>query len=362
MIKDPRQYTHEYPGSNILIKQALAVLNNQSGFNELMILIDAVLKNENDALINVALNLSPSFTVSNIIWKALNATINSVPETLDAAQLKSRQGRQQIIGSRQDFLPLALNNPVITANVFAIPLVLVAGSKVKTKLAGNLNVNKLNDYFIQNKIFIDETNCFISGKLVDQLSLAKIKPSQLYYWSRNLKNANLWLPIELEGTPVPVLNEGVFLRFLIGVSTVNSQSQIGNTLPLNQEAYRNSSMGLMELIGKELKNEAITLFPIPFTPVNLSEAYTVGDNKRKEIAVAVALSNIVRKMREQNLIPVAKISGINEALQISITNNTDATLSETSVWHLTKFEDYEEHLATITNLLRDMQVEYSYVS
>ncbi|MCC2644771.1 MAG: hypothetical protein K0R94_549, partial [Burkholderiales bacterium] len=25
MIKDPRQYTHEYPGSNILIKQALAV-------------------------------------------------------------------------------------------------------------------------------------------------------------------------------------------------------------------------------------------------------------------------------------------------------------------------------------------------
>jgi len=326
MIKDPRQYTHEYPKSNVLIKQALRVLNEECDFNELTLLIANILKNENDALINVALNLSPSFAISNIIWKALNAAINDIPEAL-------------------------------SAHIFAIPLVLVAGSKTKTQLNGSLDVNRLNEYFTQNQIFGNGVDCFISGKLIDPIALAKIKPSQVYYWARNLKNANLWLPIPLEGTPVPVLNEGVFLRFLIGLSIVSNIPGMG----INQEAYRNSSIGLMKLIGEELKNEAITLFPIPFPPVYLSEAYPIGDSKRKEIAITVAISNIVRKIYEQNLTPIATLDIENEALKISITCD-DPTYHETSLWHLTKFEDYQEHLTVLTALLQDMQVEYSYVS
>lgn len=324
MIKDPRQYTHEYPKSNVIIKLALNVLNKESDFDALVLLITNILKNENDALINVALNLSPSFAVSNLIWTSLNAAINDVTETY----------------------------------IFAIPIVLVAGSKVRSKLSGSLDVQKLNEYFIQNKIFVEGTDSFISGKLIDPLALAKIKPSQLYYWERNLKNANLWLPVELEGTPIPVLNEGVFLRFLIGLSIDPNKSGIG----INQEAYRNASMGLMKLIGEELKNEEVTLFSIPFSPVNLSEAYPIGDSKRVEIAITVAISNIVRKMREQNLIPIATISSENEALKISITSTVDSALTETSLWHLTKFEDFANHIEVLTNLLQDMQVEYSYAN
>lgn len=321
MIKDPRQYTLEYPQSNVLIKQAQRVLKKECDFYELKLLISNILKNENDALINVALNLSPSFAVSNIIWKALNAAINDIPETLNA-------------------------------HIFAIPLVLVAGSKTKTQLNGNLEVNRLNEYFTQNLIFENGVDCFISGKLIDPMALAKIKPSQVYYWVRNLKNANLWLPIPLEGTPIPVLNEGVFLRFLIGLS-VNGD--------INQEAYRNASIGLMKLIGEELKNEAVTLFPIPFAPVYLSEAYPIGDSKRKEIAITVAISNIVRKIHEQNLTPIAILGIENEALKISITCG-DPAYHETSLWHLTKFEDYQEPLTVLTNLLQDMRVEYSYAT
>ncbi|MCC2624504.1 MAG: hypothetical protein K0R14_377 [Burkholderiales bacterium] len=318
MIKDPRQYTSEYPKSNILIKLAFKILNEESNFADLKILIGNILKNENDALINVALNLSPSYHVSEIIWRALNAVINDSTET--------------------------------TINIFAIPVVLVAGSKVKTKLNGTLDVGRLNEFFRQNRVFGNDIDGFISGKLIDPLNLVKIKPSQIYYWARNIKNANLWLPIELEGTGIPVLNEGVFLRFLIGLGSIN------------QEAYRNSLMSLMKLIGEELKNDAVTLFPIPFPPVNLSEGYPVGDSKRKEIAITVAISNIVRKIREQGQVPVAAISGENEAIKILVNSTTDPALSETSLWHLTKFEDYEEDVKKLTNLLQDMQVEYSYVS
>lgn len=324
MIKDPRRYTFEYPKSNILIKQALSVLNCEHDFNELTSLTAVLLKNENDALINVALNLSPSFAVSNIIWKALNAAINEIP------------------GS-------------VSSYIFAIPLVLVAGSKSKACLPGNLDVNRLNDYFSQKQIFNTGMDCFISGKLIDPATLAKIKPSQLYYWVRNLKNANLWLPVHMEGSPINVFNEGVFLRFLIGLTIKNDK------IGINLKAYHNASIGLMKMINEELKNEAVTLFPIPFSPVCLSEAYQIGDSKRKEIAISVAISNIVRKIREKNLTPLAVLDSEDEALKVSVFSH-DNEFSETSLWHLTKFEDYQEHLATIINLLKDMHIDYSYVS
>lgn len=325
MIKDPREYTEAYPSSNMLIKLAIDVLDDKINSTELVKAIAKFLKNENDALINVALNLSPSFEVSNTIWNALSTAINDIPSE-------------------------------VSAHVFAIPLVLVAGSKAKASLKGNLNVNLLNTYFAQNQIFESSTDSFISGKLIDPLSLAKIKPSQLYYWSRNLHNANLWLPVNLEGTPIEVLNEGVFLRFLIGLTITR------NHLAINQEAYRNASVGLMKLISEELAHEAVTLFPIPFAPVSLSEAYPIGNSQRTEIAITVAMSNIVRTIREQKLTPVAILGSDGDALKISIMGKENLSISETSLWHLTKFEDYKVHLTTLVNLLQDMQVEYNYVS
>lgn len=324
MIKDPRCYTEEYPKSNILIKLALDVLKSERDFNDLKEQIAKLLGNNNDALVNVALNLSPSFAVSNMIWRALNAAINDIPN--------------------------------LCAHIFAIPLVLVAGSTTSARLVANVADGVLNDYFWQNKIFNPGADCFISGKLIDPRALAKIKPSQLYHWQRELQQAKLWLPMEIEGTPIQVLNEGVFLRFLIGITI--TQGDLG----VNQEAYRSSSMGLMKLINQALQHETVTLFVIPFHPVSLSEAYLVGDNKRTEIAITVAISNVVRKLREKKLRAVAILQSDGAALKISICSANDSSIQETSLWHLTKFENYQEHITTITNLLHDMQLEYSYVN
>jgi hypothetical protein len=324
MIKDPRQYTEDYPKSNLLIKQAISVLNGEYDFSELVGLIANLLKNKNDLLINVALNLSPSFIISNTIWQALQVAINETPD-------------------------------IVSTQIFAIPLVLVAGSKTSTSLPSSLDVVLLNEHFKTHQVFFNAANSFISGKLIDPDTLAKIRPSQVYNWVRNLTDTKSWLPIPIEPVAVNVLEEGVFLRFLIGLTTTNNQ------LGINQESYRNSSMDLMKLISEELKNPAVTLFPIPFLPVPLSEAYIVGNSKRQEIAITVAISNAVRKMRENNLIPVALLDSENEALKISIQNTTNSSFNETSLWHLTKFENYQDCITTITNLLNDMQVSYSYV-
>jgi len=322
MINDPRKYTKEYPDSNIIIKQALNVIDGKEEQVELIKLLIDILKNENDALINVALNLSPNQQVASLIWDSVNLAVNSHGEDLNA-------------------------------HIFAIPLILVAGSKTRQTINGQLDVNKINEFFFEKNIFSKDSDSFISGKLIEPQVLAKFKPSQYYYWVRNLKNAKLWLPVNIDGSPIEMINEGVFLRFLIGISIDNS---------LNQEAYRNSSIEFMKLIGEELKNPQITLFPIPFAPVKLSEAFAIGDNYRKEIAIQVAVSNIIRKIREQGLVPHAYISTEGEAIKLVVASNDNQDLSETSLWQLNRFDEISPIISTLVDLLTDMQVEYNYVS
>ncbi len=324
-ITDPRVYSTVYPDTNMVLNLAKQVVENKLDFVELVQCIGKQLADENDALINVALNLAPSCEISQMIWQGLNVAIHQ-PSEIDSY-----------------------------ANIFAIPLVLVAGSNNKTQVPGVINVDKLNQLFIENGVFIDAQNGFVAGKLIDPTTMASINPSQMFYWVRNLQQAKLWLPLVVSGSPIDVLNEGVFLRFLCGV-TIDSARQSN----FSNGAYGTNSIKLMQLIGEELKTDGITLFPIPFSPVCLNEAFSVGDSYRKEVAFQVSLSNIIRKLREQSLTPIATISHHEEALKLFITSTEPSVHQETSVWHLQRFDDFTKIHTTITDILIDMQVEYQY--
>ena len=118
----------------------------------------------------------------------------------------------------------------------------------------------------------------------------------------------------------------------------------------------------MQFIHTELKNEAVTLFPIPFPPLALSEAFAFGTLCRTEIAIQVALSNAVKKIRENMHTPVAQISTQGEAIKINLSAHESDIITEVSLWHLNRFDDFEQILATITNLLGDIGVEWKYAA
>ncbi len=324
MISDPRQYTIDYPQSNTIIQKAIQVLSGNISHQELEQIITDGLKRNNDALINVAINLSPNYEICKTIWQALNNSIN--PNGIDGL-----------------------------ANIFAVPVILVAGSKTQTQLAKELNVEKLNHFFTTTKIFKDGFDCFISGKLLEPQLIAKLKPSQLYYWSYNLQKSKLWLPIEMIPNNIQVLNEGVFLRFLVGV-TVKTEGDIG----LDLNAFKSNSMQLMQQILNELKVDGVTLFPIPIEPVALSEAFIIGNQYRQEIAIQVAFSNIVRKIRQKGQTPFAILGTQNEAIKIKIMSKESADFIEESLWHLNKFDDFTEQVNKITNLLKDIDLKWEY--
>ncbi|MBP9742184.1 MAG: hypothetical protein KBD37_02390 [Burkholderiales bacterium] len=322
---DPRCYATAYSPHNVIIKTAVEVLNNNLPQLALDNILAELLIKQNDAFINIGLNLSPSQMVSKIIWQSLNNVIA---------------------------LPNSENS---WANVFAIPLVLVAGSKDKAKLNPTLDSDDLNNFFIEQQLFNPGFDCFISGKLIDPKTVLAIKPSQLYYWVRNIHQAKLWLPLKVEGSSIEVVNEGVFLRFLVGVS-VDTKAGSG----LNLARIRDNLNGLMQLAANTLHHTGVTLFPIPFAPVPLSEAFACGSRYRTEIALQVAMSNIVRKIREQRLTPIAKIGNSDEAIKIAITSYEPSDLTETSLWHMTRFDDFRQTLLIITNLLDDIGVAWEY--
>jgi uncharacterized membrane protein (Fun14 family) len=365
-ILDPRKYTKAYPESNMIIKQTVDLLSQQSDITDnkssksideaksnLISTLERMLQHENDALINVALNLSPSYAATNLIWQCLNMAINN---------------------SNGDI-------------IFAIPLVLVAGSKIKSKINGSIDSVLLNNFVAKNNLVNSDYDFFISGKLIDATTIAKIQPSQLYYWVRNIKSANLWLPQDLQGSDIEVQNEGVFLRFLIGVATKKNQTintiintdytinthinNYHNVSCINQEKFRNSSMAFMQLINQELQQKSITLFTIPFTATYLSDAFRVGDNYRREIAIQVALSNAIREVRAMAITPLVIISAINvenAAIQVAtqdaiqLTVYADSKIIETSVWNLNHLDDFNLILNTTTELLDDMQVMWNYAA
>lgn len=318
---EPRQYSLSYPNSNIVINKALTVISGQTHIKDLEQTIVKLLQQENDALINIALNLAPNADVSQLIWQSIDKAINC-----------------------------STNGAII--NIFAIPVVLVAGCKLKNKLKAQLNTEELNQFFFDTDIFLQDSDSFISGKLINPLDVAKIKQSQFYYWARNLKKAKLWLPIELLGSEIEVLNEGVFLRFLVGMTQTTTE--------FNLAKYVEQSINFMQIINKELKQKDVTLFPIPFPPISLSQAYAFGDSYRKEIAIQVAISNIVRKIRENRLTPKAIISGDNGILKLTVKSIEPSDFSEISLWHLNQFDNLKNILEKITSLLQDMQIEWRY--
>ena len=323
MISDPRKYTKAYPKTNIIIQTAMDIKDDKADINQLDEVIAMKLRDEQDATINIALNLAPDNEIAGIIWDSLNRTVNT-----------------------------ALSNK---ANIFAIPLILVAGSKAKACIKPQINTEKLNEFFTVNNLFLPNSDSFISGKLIDPKTISSIKYSQLYYWVRNLQKAKLWLPITVDGSSVETLGEGVFLRFLIGVS-VESNGIHG----VDSNAVQNNLMGLMGLITEELKTNGVTLFPIPFAPVPVSLAFSTGVDYRTEIAMSVSISNVVRKMREERLTPKATISKDVEAIKIVVKSTEESDISETLLWSLTKFAKFGHALQQIINLLDDIGIVYDF--
>lgn len=307
IINDPREYSRNYPKTNPLIRLALVNTNQEEIVNK----ISQLLEKEEDAIINIALNLAPNFNVTNIIFNCLIKAIE----------------KEYVLNSKF---------------FFTIPILLVVGSKRISNIKNNLNIIKIKEFFEKNNII---NNSFDLSNLVFPEVFSNIKPSFLYSLSK-IKNPLSKLIPENPINSTRINKESVLLRFIVGMHEGS----------INNEIYNKYKIEFMKLIVDDLKSPDIVLYPIPCNFTSLLEAGSYGNTMRKDIAMQVSISNIVNKLRKSKLTPRAVISTIPNAITIKINSLEISDFKEEIIWDLNKMDDFKKILELIIKLLQDMQI------
>jgi len=252
----------------------------------------------------------------------LNAILTQSP-ALEAAQALW-QALREILEAPAPFAP------------FLIPVILVAGVKGSATLPGALtDPQALVDLLRQHGVFAPDAEVSLARELVREDALAAINPSQILRW----READL----ALAGASMPLHDEAVFLRFIVGISSVPPQKRMG--------AW---GMPLAELISKQLATEGVTLFTIPRAPQGWLSALESGRATLLETRLQHMTSNAVRGIRLKGRTPIATLAAHdNDEIRITISSQEDGERWYGFVWPLSP----RDEVAAIERFATELFVE-----
>jgi hypothetical protein len=243
------------------------------------------------------------------------------------------------------------------AVVFAVPLVLVAGSRQRATLPDHIaDVDGLNQLLREHGVFGADAEVFLSGKLLHADAVLGITPAQLFRFSRQLADAARGVPLELEASAVTVREEGVFLRYLLGVAIHPDKQEA----PVNFDSRVGSwGVPLMNFLGKQLATDGVTLFPIARPPAPLMQAIVAGNQARLEVALQVFCSSSLRHLRSENRQPVAHVAAHgNNEIHFTLSSSGAGEKSPAHfVWPLAPLDSVERIEQDFLQLMQECQVE-----
>lgn len=328
-LPDPRQYP-EPNVNNRLIFLAQRVLqhpHDQEGISRRQALQDAMvdlLARDEVLMISVALNMAPSQAVHRVLWQGLRAAVE------DAA------GQHAI--------------------VFAMPLVLVAGSKACASLPERIaDVDGLNALLREHGVFSDGADVFLSGRLLHPDTIVGLSPAKLYCFTRQLVDVARGLPLELPGSAITVKEEGVFLRYLLGVAI-----QPEHAAPAVDFAadIRRWGRPMMSFLGEALKTGGVTLFPMARQPAPLMQAMVEGNQARLDVALQVFASALLRQLRSAGQTPLVRMSAHpSQEIHVTIGVAGSEKPAERFVWPLSPMDDVRAIQQSFLQLMHECQVD-----
>ena len=331
-LPDPRQYHPELPLNNIVLHHAHSALKAQTEsdrskeLSAVRDVINKMLARDQLLPISVALAMVPSQQHYELIWTVLCDTIENP------------------VGSH--------------AIVFAMPLVLVAGSKNQATLPGEINdTDGLNQLLREHGLFASDADVAFGGTLIHPDRLGELDPVTLYKLTRNITEAKTLIP--QQPASVTVNGEGVFLRYLLG-SAIQPE---GVEAPLHLGgAVGRWGMPLMKFLSTQLKVAGVTLFPIARPPMPAMQAMVAGNYARFEVAMQVFSSSQIRRLRELNKEPVAILSAHDTGeLHISLSAENAEWKGSTFVWPLAALDRVPLIEKSFRELMRECHVRKVYV-
>lgn len=325
ILPDPRQYHPQVSLTNRLIHHAQSVLDAPNADDREMWrqglagAMDEMLQRRELLSISVALAMVPSQACYQVVWDALRQTVEG--------------------GS---------------ANValFALPLVLVAGSREQATLPAEIaDIDGLNDLLRRHGVFADG-DAALGGALLHPDSLTGLDAAKLYEMSRQGADARNGLPNQ--PAPITVKEEGVFLRYLLGAAILRDGGEPPVKLGGSVGAW---GMPVMKFLGEQLKTDGVTLFPIARPPLPAMQALVAGNFARFEVALQVFASSQIRRLRELDKEPVAILSAHdNGELHFTLSAKGDDRNWEGFVWPLASLDNVKLIEENFRELMRECHV------
>ena len=214
----------------------------------------------------------------------------------------------------------------------------------------------LNALLRAQGVFAADAEVFLSGKLLHPDNVLCISPAQLYRYTRQLADAARGLPLDLPATAVTVKEEGVFLRYLLGVAI----QEEGGPAPVNFDS-KIGAWGtlLMKFLGEQLKVDGVTLFPIARAPAPLMQAIEIANQSRLGVALQVFSSSILRKLRSEGKQPIAQMAAHeNNEIHFTLTaRGKSLDQGERFVWPLSPLDSVTRIEQDFRLLMQECQVD-----
>lgn len=328
MLPDPRLMPRVAP-KNELIRAVMSLLTESDAAaarakaDALRQTVVQTLDFDDNQALTVALQLAPDQTAYKTLWNT----------TLDVLETPA-VGRHAV--------------------VFALPLVLAAGSKSPAKLPETVDADALLAILKQHGVVRADAEIFLSGRLLHQETLGSVSFSQLYRLGQELTAADEVLA-ELVPTAVPVMEEGVFVRYLVGVALQDAGAPAAIKLG---GAMGEWGMPLMQALAEQLKTPGVTLFPIPLVPNVVPEALRQGAAMRYEVNLQMWASNIIKRLREGGVTIVAVAAAHeNGELRFTVSSPGDDKNWAGYVWPLAPLDSVERIAENFRMLMGECQIE-----
>ncbi|BCL74952.1 hypothetical protein JHS3_06880 [Jeongeupia sp. HS-3] len=274
--------------------------------------------------LNGALTQAPTLEAYKVLWQTLRNAVETPAQAIDHA------------------VP------------FALPIVFVAGHKGEARLAGEIDADAVLALLREHGVIAGDTDAWLGGALIGAEQLAAVNPAQLVRWQETITSAGS-LPGEFSAAPITFKDEGVFLRYLVGVAI-----QPADAAPVIRlgGAVGSWGMPLAQLLSDTLKTPGVTLFPIPRVPQSWLAAQETGRVTVLETRLQVAASNALRSIRSKGRTPVITMAAHEGGeIRLTFSSREDAERWEGYVWPLAPLDSAEQVHAFVQGLMQECQVD-----
>jgi len=312
-VPDPRRYGAEASSHTLNgLADPLAVRRE----------LDQLLSRSDDAEIERALRAAPTHAAYARLWQAVCDAANHVGS----------------VSARAD----------VVARIFALPLVIVTGSRRPARLPGVVpDIGAIAELFRQHGAMGPARNFGLGNALCSLATIESVRPGEIYAWTRDAGATRRELP----PSPIALTEPGerVHLRYLVGAAIAPAAEPSFVETASNIGVW---GMPLTRALAAQLAQPDVEVLPLARPPLDLLRAGQAGRFAQLEAAFNLFASNAVRRLRGATGDPDAVVSAHDDGdIRVALSSPFDDTTVEGFRWPLHLLDDLAGLLACIAELL-----------